>query len=72
VLFYIVGIIADILPRLRIGKKDFLYIIRALIAQITLRSALISSLISGWPLIRVSLQISAGGAIEILESTLGD
>ena len=49
----------------------FLYILRALMALITLQSALISGLISRWPLIRISLQLSASGAREILKSALG-
>ena len=38
---------------------------------ITLQSAPISGSISGWPLIRVSAQLGAGGAREILESAPG-
>ena len=38
---------------------------------ITLWSASISGLISGWPLIRESPQLGAGGTKEILKSALG-
>ena len=40
-------------------------------ALITLRSGSISGSISGRPLIRVSPQLGAGGAVEILESAPG-
>ena len=52
-------------------QKGLLYIFRVLMALITLWSALISSLISRWFLIRVSAQLSTSGTGEILESAPG-
>ena len=52
-------------------ERTFLYILRALIALITLQSALISSLISGRPLIHIYLWLNASSAIDIREYPIG-
>ena len=51
--------------------RTFLYILRPLIALITLWSVLISGLISGRLLIRVFPQLGASGAVDIREYPIG-